>query len=230
MKDNFLEWMQQNRERMDTEQPGAKVWAKLQQKLPVQVRPAKRKSIYARLAMAASIAGLIALTLVFIKKQSGNRELAHETRVPIKAEQTIINPGTPDTGTTVAVTIKPPEENRLPPPKIKPAEKRYAEPKTRYIGEPELIQYFAGMVMKQNKKLEHIAKDDPNHGQFLDNLKMTDSAYRRLEAKLQRMPHNKQLLEAISELLQVQLNMINQQINHFKQLKSKKNENINNRT
>lgn len=233
MKDNFLQIIQQNRERLDTEQPSAEVWKKLEQQLPAagQQSLQKNRVLYIRWAVAASIAMLLMLSFMWLNSKKTNKGLAaRQPGIPVNNERETVLPVIQDTGAAVTIAALPVETASGLPAKNKTVEDPQAVQEAAYIEEPELIRYFAGQVVKQHKKLEHLSKNGPGHTQFLAKLEVMDSAYQRLESKLQQMPHNRQLLEAISELLQVQLNVINKQIDQLKQLKTKKNETINDRT
>jgi hypothetical protein len=90
----------------------------------------------------------------------------------------------------------------------------------------EEMYHYAKLVEIRHKELKSIEKDEPLlYKQFALDVNKLDSVYRSLQEQLPTNPNREQLLEAMLQNLQLQMELLNHQLEIIKQINhSKKSE------
>ena len=90
----------------------------------------------------------------------------------------------------------------------------------------EEMYHYAKLVEIRHKELKAIEKDEPLlYKQFALDVNKLDSVYRNLQEQLPTNPNREQLLEAMLQNLQLQMELLNHQLEIIKQINhSKKSE------
>lgn len=90
----------------------------------------------------------------------------------------------------------------------------------------EEMYHYAKLVEIKHKQLKTIEKDEPLlYRQFASDVNRLDSVYHTLQGQLPKNPNREQLLEAMLQNLQLQMQLLNHQLDIIKQINhSKKTE------
>ncbi|RYY30759.1 MAG: hypothetical protein EOO04_03890 [Chitinophagaceae bacterium] len=85
------------------------------------------------------------------------------------------------------------------------------------------VYHFTQLIELKQTELKQIGKDQPElYRQFMGDITMLDSAYKKLRKELPANPNREQLLEAMIQNLQLQTDLLNQQLRVIKQIKQSK--------
>jgi hypothetical protein len=88
----------------------------------------------------------------------------------------------------------------------------------------EMVHYAKIVEIKQ-RELKILAKDEPQvYQQFSEDIGKLDSVYHNLEFHLSKKQNSEQLLEAMIQNLQLQMQILNKQLHIIKQLNQSKKE------
>ena len=90
----------------------------------------------------------------------------------------------------------------------------------------EEMYHYARLVEIKHNQLKAIEKDEPLlYRQFASDVEKLDSVYHSLQVQLPKNPNREQLLEAMLQNLQLQMQLLNHQLDIIKQINhSKKTE------
>jgi hypothetical protein len=90
----------------------------------------------------------------------------------------------------------------------------------------EEMYHYAKLVEIKHNQLKTIEKDEPLlYRQFASDVNKLDSVYHTLQSELPKNPNREQLLEAMLQNLQLQMQLLNHQLDIIKQINhSKKTE------
>jgi hypothetical protein len=87
----------------------------------------------------------------------------------------------------------------------------------------EELYHFAKLVEIKHRELKTMAKDEPLlYQQFSGDVNKLDSVYHSLETKLSKNQNSEELLEAMIQNLQLQMQLLNHQLGIIKQLNNSK--------
>jgi hypothetical protein len=87
----------------------------------------------------------------------------------------------------------------------------------------EEMYHFAKLVELRHKELSKIVKDEPLlYRQFAGEVNKLDSVYHSLEKQLPENPNREQLIEAMIQNLQLQMDLLNHQLTIVKQINHSK--------
>ena len=240
MSNRLEQFIRDNREDFDSEEPGKKVWENIRYpESPVRKRPPSIFRLQAtRWSAAAALAFLIAgATWYFIRQKAGSTGpvMAMTPSVDTafrKPAQPL--PGTKETpgpknGNANKDSATLPSFRELPPPVT--ATKKQTKIDTRSTEETNTIEsdyreemfHYAKLVELKHKELKHIEKDEPLlYKQFAGDVNKLDSVYHSLEKKLTTNPNREQLLEAMLQNLQLQMGLLNHQLKIIRQINHSK--------
>lgn len=90
-----------------------------------------------------------------------------------------------------------------------------------------LVTEFTGVIESKQTELKKLEKDDPVlYQKFSGDIQKLDSSYQVLRSTLKANPNAEQLLQAMIENLQLQVNLLNRQLEIIQKVKNTKSEKI----
>jgi len=226
MSNRLDQFINENREDFDDEMPSSKVWDNIQHKVfpekKMEAAPVVKMN-FMKWSIAAAAIVLVALgAWILIKannntvKPEGNKEVAKVT--PTVPEKTNID--------TVKVA---PEKIETTTPKLAAVDPKKEEiKKDAAADDPEAIAkeemyHFAKLVEIKHRELKTMSKDEPMlYKQFAGDVNKLDSVYHSLENKLSIKENSEEVLEAMIQNLQLQMQLLNHQLQIIKQLNHSK--------
>lgn len=234
MNSRLEQFVRDHREEFDTEGPDPKVWEKILK----DVNPGKKKQPpLVRMdwrrwsAVAAAVVLLIAGADRYFTR--GKSMPQYDVDVPnnlAKPQET--TPSVPDSQNQVAQNPSPvrdstqsqarKEEPTLA--RIAPREEKKSTELENSVDEE--MYHYAKLVEIKHNQLKTIEKDEPLlYRQFASDVNKLDSVYHNLQDQLPKNPNREQLLEAMLQNLQLQMQLLNHQLDIIKQINhSKKTE------
>ena len=85
------------------------------------------------------------------------------------------------------------------------------------------VYHFTQLIEIKQSELKKIEKDQPElYKEFLSDIKTLDSSYNALKKQLPENPNREQLLEAMTENLRIQTDLLNKQLQIIKKIKQSK--------
>jgi hypothetical protein len=228
MSSRLEQFVRDNREEFDAEEPGKKVWENIQ----FQIEPGKKKGApifrlnRAWWSAAAAVILIIAGGIWYV---SGRRTM--QTAPAVAAQIQSAKAGQPiDTAAkSPALAARP--DNVTPVIKDQdPASlATTTTPKDNASGNEseslvnEEMYHYAKLVELKHKELKTIEKDEPLlYRQFSSDVNKLDSVYHTLENQLPTNLNREQLLEAMLQNLQLQMGLLNHQLDIIKQINHSK--------
>jgi len=226
MKSRLEQFIRDNREEFDDEEPGRKIWDKIEFQLePVKQQPASIVRIgWARWSVAAAVILLLAGSVWFFTRtaKAPKDEMAsnHLPAVPSV---------TPDKGDQKSpATTAPADSAAQSPVRQHPALADAGAPSKAAAEDPdatykEEMYHYARLVELKHKELKTIEKDEPLlYKKFASDVNKLDSVYHTLEKELPQNPNREQLLEAMIQNLQLQMGLLNHQLDIIKKINHSK--------
>ena len=219
MNERLEEFVNDHREDFDNEEPAAKIWDNIRK----QVEPAEKKQAPVvpmhriKWSVAAAIAVLIGCAALVVKLTSGNKEketLARQVQKPAVKGNDLpkVQPSAIDTAS--------PEIAHQP--VVKP-KSEVAAPDDQAADLNEEMYHFARLVEIRHKELRKIEKDEPLlYKQFAGDVNKLDSVYQSLKQQLPQNANREQLIEAMIQNLQLQMDLLNHQLSIIKQINHSK--------
>lgn len=205
MNRKLEDFVRENREAFDRDEPGPELWQKLEASLP---RPAGRTR---RLNLSWTAAALLVAAIAGLAYWLGKKEASVPPQ-PIVRETIRPASAAPD-------SIRPVQVNRAEQVATVPA----APPKTRQPEKPVYL-VFERRVRQQLAALRLKRPEmDGMTGYFDDNFRQLDSGYQNLKNRLLKNPGNPQLLAALQKHLQWQSELLEQQLTVIQQIQKHKN-------
>jgi len=228
MNSRLEQFVTDHREEFDAEGPDPKVWEKIVQ----DIDPGKKKqSPLVRMdwrrwsAVAAAVVLIVGGAWYFTTGKS-MPQYATTNNLP-KPQET---QAAPDTQNQVAQTpnpLKDSSQTRKEEPTlatIRPKETEKKPDEDNSVNEE--MYHCARLVEIKHNQLKAIEKDEPLlYRQFASDVNKLDSVYHNLQNQLPKNPNREQLLEAMLQNLQLQMQLLNHQLDIIKQINhSKKTE------
>jgi multidrug efflux pump subunit AcrB len=246
MNSRLEQFVRDHREEFDTEEPDAKVWDAIQQDMKF-VDPTKKKQApvvrfyRTRWSVAAAVILLIAgTTWYFSTRQNGNNLPAVAAGNTNSAAQ---HPTQPSTQATKPAQVQPADSTRT---KTFDAHSlatagsndngsntnvaATGDTRTDSHNSPEMnaemneeMYHYAKIVEIKHKELKTIEKDEPLlYRQFSSDVSKLDSVYHGLQHELPKNPNKEQIIEAMIQNLQLQMELLNHQLDIIKQINHSK--------
>jgi hypothetical protein len=240
MNSRLEQFVRDHREEFDTEEPDAKVWDAIQQDMKF-VDPTKKKlapvvRFYrTRWSVAAAVLLLIAgTTWYFSTRQTGNNLPAVAAGNTTPATQQPTQPSTRSTspaptnrdahdGVQPADSSKAPDVHSLA--TTSPNDNKAADNNSPEMNSEmkEEMYHYAKIVEIKHKELKTIEKDEPLlYRQFSSDVSKLDSVYHGLQHQLPNNSNREQILEAMIQNLQLQMELLNHQLDIIKQINHSK--------
>jgi hypothetical protein len=199
MSKGLEQFIRDNRDQFDTDEPGEQIWKKLEEQLTDKNQANQKELSKHRKAILFTIIRWSAAASNLILAGIGIYSLLK----PIPPKGLVRNPDTQDTPTVNDPMLK----------EINPG---YAR---------EVYQFTKLIELKQNE-LKEIEKENPNlYKKFVADINKLDSSYLALKKELPENPNREQLLEAMIENLRLQTEILNQQLSIINQIKASKSNN-----
>ena len=199
MSKSLEQFIRDNRNQYDTEEPGEQVWEKLEEQLTDKNQanqkqtPGGRQMILFTILRWSAAAAIIILAGIGIFSLLNNRPGSDVVQQPVKTDTPAIND-----------------------PILKEINPGYAK---------EVYQFTQLIELKQNE-LKEIEKENPNlYKKFVADINKLDSSYNALKKELPANPNREQLLAAMIENLRLQTEILNQQLSIINQIKASKRNN-----
>ena len=192
------QFIQDNRDQFDSDEPGEQVWKKLAEKLPnaQKQEPKSSKGIVLKMMRWSAAAAILILAGLGVYSLFNNRTTpANET-----AQQK-------------APTETPAADSD---PILKEINPTYAKE----------VYHFTQLIELKQNELKEIEKEHPSlYKKFVSDIDKLDSSYNALKKELPVNPNREQLLEAMIENLRLQTEILNQQLSIINEIKDSKNNN-----
>jgi hypothetical protein len=213
-----------NRDEFDGEEPAKKIWDNIQQKLEPEIKTETRvvRLNFMRWSAAASVVVLFAAGAWYFL--SNRNDVKPGTTITVAKNQ----PATKDTTNSLPKpdSIAKSSQQHLAQTTIKP-DNTYknggdAGADLRTDEQKEMV-YYAKIVELKHDELKKIKKDEPLlYKQFSGDVYKLDSVYQSLKKELPKNPNREQLLEAMIQNLQLQMELLNRQLHIIKQINNSK--------
>jgi hypothetical protein len=231
MNSRLEQFVKDHREEFDGEGPDPKVWEKILK----DVDPGKKKQTplvkiqWRRWSAVAAAVLLIAggVWIYSTRTEKVEPGVATNNLPPVKQADS--------PGTQVAQNPSPVKDSTQAPIRkeeptlasIRPKENK-DDKKTEDLDASvnEEMYHYARLVEIKHNQLKAIEKDEPLlYRQFASDVSKLDSVYHNLQGQLPKNPNREQLLEAMLQNLQLQMQLLNHQLDIIKQINhSKKTE------
>jgi hypothetical protein len=210
-----------NREGFDSDEPSPKVWGKIEGKILADEKgsaPVVRMN-FLRWSAAATVAILVTGGVWFLVRTNTNSLSSVAGNKPNKTTNPKTN-GLPDTSKSFPLAKQ-----------QSAATDKSGEPETK--GSDAMLDpqdaakkemyYFAKLVEIKERELKSIEKDEPLlYKQFSADVNKLDSVYHSLENELATKQNSEELLEAMIQNLQLQMGLLNHQLRIIKQINHSK--------
>ncbi|OQP65183.1 hypothetical protein A3860_16045 [Niastella vici] len=200
MSKGLEQFIRDNRDQFDTDEPGEQVWSTLEKELTAknqngQPQPSKdRKTIVFTILRWSAAAAILILACIGIYSLLGKRNTTGNDVVKQNVRDT---PAVND-------------------PMLKAINPAYAR---------EVYQFTQLIELKQTE-LKQMEKENPHlYKKFVTDINKLDSSYNALKRELPENPNREQLLEAMIENLRLQTEILNQQLSIINQIKASKSTN-----
>jgi hypothetical protein len=252
MNSRLEQFVRDHREEFDTDEPDAKVWDAIQQDMkfadPTKKKLAPVVRFYrTRWSVAAAVVLLIAGTTWFLSTRhnnSGDAAPAVATGNTNPAAQHPAPPSTQASKPAPGATL-PADSTRTPDAQSlangsngngannNAANNNLAatgDARTDSHNSPEMnaemneeMYHYAKIVEIKHKELKTIEKDEPLlYKQFSSDVSKLDSVYHGLQHQLPQNPNKEQIIEAMIQNLQLQMELLNHQLDIIKQINHSK--------
>jgi len=249
MNNRLEEFVRDHREEFDSEEPDNKIWEKISREMDPDKDKKKQTPVvqiplhWIKWSAAAAAVILVivgagiyftsgnsTLDITFAKKTDKQTKPANPTNT--ESQATTNSPDTSSKNTTNLAQTPPPaaanlSSNNPTLATIRPSDNK--DPKASQelqSSMSEEMYHYAKLVEIRHKELKAIEKDEPLlYKQFALDVNKLDSVYRSLQEQLPTNPNREQLLEAMLQNLQLQMELLNHQLEIVKQINhSKKSE------
>lgn len=201
MSKGLDQFIRDNRDQFDTDEPGEQVWNKLEKELTADDKTKQQQTSKGRKVMVFTIlrwsaaAAILVLAGIGIYSLLGNR---------------------PTTGNGMAKQTTASDTPAVNDPILKAINPDYAR---------EVYQFTQLIELKQTE-LKQMEKENPHlYKKFVTDINKLDSSYNALKRELPENPNREQLLEAMIENLRLQTEILNQQLSIINQIKASKSTN-----
>jgi len=225
MSTRLEQFIKDNREDFDGDEPSPKVWDNIEGKiLPGKkgAAPVVRMN-FMRWRAAAAVAILVTggfWFLVHTNNETGKNtnpgiaKTKTASDIPQKQKDTSLIKNNDNAHQPQIASTRTPEKNEI---------KKADDAVDPDANAKEELYHFAKLVEIKHKELKSIEKDEPLlYKQFSSDVNKLDSVYHSLENKLSTKQNSEELLEAMIQNLQLQMGLLNHQLRIIKQINHSK--------
>jgi hypothetical protein len=226
MSGQLEQFINDHRDEFDAEEPGKKIWDNIHQKIEPEVKQTTRvmRVSFMRWSAAASVVVLLgAGAWYFLVNHNNVQDNLGKTVAQKRPVHTPVKPSNDLPQADSAARITQPSVVRQTTP-VKPAETKTDEStKGMESDVKKEMVYYAKIVELKHDELRKIKKDEPLlYQQFSGDVYKLDSVYLNLKRQLPKNSNREQLLEAMIQNLQLQMELLNHQLNIIKQINNSK--------
>jgi len=222
MSTRLEQFIKDNRDEFDSDEPSPKLWDNIQDKIMPEkkIGAAVVKMNFMRWSAAAAAVVLIALGAWFLMRANHSVKVKPENGGEVsKVEKNKTNDLpqviTPDTIAKQQIA----SADKTTKDEIKKNDVA-ADPEANA---KEELYHFAKLVEIKHRELKSIEKDEPLlYKQFSGDVNKLDSVYHSLETQLSKKQNSEELLEAMIRNLQLQMGLLNHQLRIIKQINHSK--------
>jgi hypothetical protein len=250
MNSRLEQFVRDHREEFDTDEPDAKVWDAIQQDMkfadPTKKKLAPVVRFYrTRWSVAAAVVLLIAGTTWFLSTRHNNNGDAAPAVATGNTNSPAQHPAQPSTqaNNPVQGSVQPADSSRTRTFDThslangsndngsgNTAANNNVAARTDSHNSPEMnaemneeMYHYAKIVEIKHKELKTIEKDEPLlYRQFSSDVSKLDSVYHGLQHQLPQNPNKEQIIEAMIQNLQLQMELLNHQLDIIKQINHSK--------
>jgi hypothetical protein len=225
MNSRLEQFVRDHREEFDAEEPDRKIW----DKILTEVDPAKKKPgvlvpFYRyRWSAAAAVILLVAGLVWYFSNRSTTPPIQNIVRNTVPAGDNGTKNTLPAQTKPNDTTVRAADQQNLA--SIRPRDNQETGDKATEMENSmdEEMYHYAKLVEIKHKQLKTIEKDEPLlYKQFASDVNRLDSVYQSLRIELPKNPNREQILEAMLQNLQLQMELLNHQLDIIKQINHSK--------
>lgn len=226
MNNRLEEFVRDHREEFDSEEPDNAIWDRISRDIePDKKKPAPVVPIRTNWIKYSAAAVLIILigggALMYLRSNKGSQPNVAATTPQTTPVDTQTQAQTQDPAPLAQTPTQDSASQNLA--STRPGEKKPTELESNMNDE---MYHYARIVEIKHKELKAIQKDEPLlYQQFSADVSKLDSVFHNLQEQLPKNPNREQLLEAMLQNLQLQMELLNHQLEIVKKInQSKKTE------
>ncbi len=225
MHSRLEQFVRDHREEFDADEPDLKVWEAIQREMkfgdPIKKKQTPVVRFYrTRWSVAAAVLLLIAGTSWYFSTRHNNSGNAGPA----------VATGNTNSATHPAQSPTPANIPAHGPAQPAGDSSRTPDARTDSHNSPEMnaemneeMYHYAKIVEIKHKELQTIEKDEPLlYRQFSSDVSKLDSVYHGLQHQLPKNPNKEQIIEAMIQNLQLQMELLNHQLDIIKQINHSK--------
>jgi len=222
MSTSLEQFINDNRDEFDSDEPSPKLWDNIQDKIMPEKKgaaPVVRMN-FMRWSAAAAVLILVTGGVWFLMRTNQGNIVKTDTNTIAKIQPAASKK------TNELPTVK---TDSVAKQQIASADKPAKDDvKKDAVVDPdanakEELYHFAKLVEIKHRELKSIEKDEPLlYKQFSGDVNKLDSVYHSLENKLSKKQNSEELLEAMIQNLQLQMGLLNHQLRIIKQINHSK--------
>jgi hypothetical protein len=224
MNSRLEQFVRDHREEFDAEEPDKKIWDKILTEVdPGKKKPGALVRFYRyRWSAAAAVILVVAGLVWYFSNRSATPPLQTivKNTAPTGANGT---KNTPPVQTRPNDTAQAAAQQNLA--AIRPRDNQETSGKATELENSmdDEMYHYAKLVEIKHKQLKTIEKDEPLlYKQFASDVHRLDSVYQSLRNELPKNPNREQILEAMLQNLQLQMELLNHQLDIIKQINHSK--------
>jgi hypothetical protein len=225
MNSRLEQFVRDHREEFDAEEPDKKIWDKiLTEVYPAKKKPGALVRFYRyRWSAAAAVILLVAGLVWYFSNRSTTPPTQNIVRNTVPAGDNGTKNTLPAQTKPNDTTVRAADQQNLA--SIRPRDNQETGDKATELENSmdEEMYHYAKLVEIKHKQLKTIEKDEPLlYKQFASDVSRLDSVYQSLRIELPKNPNREQILEAMLQNLQLQMELLNHQLDIIKQINHSK--------
>jgi len=222
LEDKLKQFVLDHREEFDTEEPDLAIWDKIRDDIdPGKKKPApviRMQSRWMKYSVAAAVILLLGGALLYLKSSRTTQpEVATRPNTnPTDKQPADTNTPKDNLAQTPAPAANDHNQDSAALAAIRP---KNNDSKELESSMDEEMYHYARLVELKHKELKTIEKDEPLlYKQFSSDVYKLDSVYHDLREQLPNNPNREQLLTAMLQNLQLQMELLNHQLEIVRQI------------
>ncbi len=226
MSSRLEQFIKDHRDEFDSDEPSKKLWDNIRNQMEPSTAPRHGGSVvrfnFLRWSAAAAVLILLGSGLWYFTHRTKTNELppVAVNEQPVKdnadSEKTVVTVPVDTASKQLAITEKP-KKNEINEPKEQKSEPTVTDDMK------EEMYHYTKLIEIKHKELKQIEKDEPLlYKQFSGDVHKLDSVYHSLQQQLPKNQNREQLLEAMIQNLQLQIQLLNHQLDIIKQINHSK--------
>jgi len=224
MNDRLKQFVSDHREEFDSEEPDIGIWDKIMEDMdPGKKKPTpvvRMQSHWRKYSVAAAVILLLGGALWYLRtNRTTQPDTARQSTTTPAATTAGNNPDTNNSKNNLAQTPAPAVADHNPDSSALAAIRPKSDNKELESSMDEEMFHYAKLVEIKHRELKAIEKDEPLlYKQFSSDVYKLDSVYHDLRGQLTNNPNREQLLEAMLQNLQLQMELLNHQLEIVRQI------------